>query len=262
MTGSTWGTPTVAPWARSPSRRPRCSRLLAPPKPAIVWKPIPFGAQRKAEMAAYARRHYGIHTWRLTAPKVIVEHYTASDSFSSAYNTFAADVADSELHELPGTCAHFVIDRDGTIYQLVSLTTMCRHTVGLNYTAIGIEHVGHERCRDPRKPPPARGVAAPDRVADGPLRHPAPQRDRAQREPHEPVPPRAVRAPGGVRLTETGTMPDMTIYRGRLAALAKRYRVPLGPAAKPVDSHLTRRCAALTLSLQRRLDGSQLGRRY
>src|SRR5438093_1122431 len=41
----------------------------------------------------------------------------------------------------PGTCAHFVIDRDGTIYQLVPLTVMCRHTVGLNYTAIGIEHV-------------------------------------------------------------------------------------------------------------------------
>jgi beta-N-acetylhexosaminidase len=35
-----------------------------------------------------------------------------------------------------------VIDRDGTIYQLVPLSTMCRHTVGLNWTAIGIEHVG------------------------------------------------------------------------------------------------------------------------
>ena len=35
-----------------------------------------------------------------------------------------------------------MIDTDGTIYQLVPLTTMCRHTVGLNYTAIGIEHVG------------------------------------------------------------------------------------------------------------------------
>ena len=39
-------------------------------------------------------------------------------------------------------CAHYVIDRDGTIYQLVSTRIMCRHTVGLNYTAIGIEHVG------------------------------------------------------------------------------------------------------------------------
>jgi N-acetylmuramoyl-L-alanine amidase len=35
-----------------------------------------------------------------------------------------------------------VIDRDGTIHQLVSLGIMCRHTVGLNWTAIGIEHVG------------------------------------------------------------------------------------------------------------------------
>ena len=35
-----------------------------------------------------------------------------------------------------------MIDRDGTIYQLVPRSIMCRHTVGLNYTAIGIEHVG------------------------------------------------------------------------------------------------------------------------
>jgi hypothetical protein len=35
-----------------------------------------------------------------------------------------------------------VIERDGTIHQLVSLRWRCRHTVGLNQTAIGIEHVG------------------------------------------------------------------------------------------------------------------------
>ena len=114
---------------------------LALVKPHIVWKPIPFGAKRKAETAQYSERHYGIDSYVLH-PKVIVEHYTASTTFASAYNTFAADVPDAELHQLPGTCAHFVIDRDGTIYQLVPLTIMCRHTVGLNYVAIGIEHVG------------------------------------------------------------------------------------------------------------------------
>jgi beta-N-acetylhexosaminidase len=82
-------------------------------------------------------------TWRLVNPHVIVIHYTAAPSFSSTYNTFAADVADPELHELPGTCAHFVIDQAGEIHQLVSLRVMCRHTVGLNWTAIGIEHVGY-----------------------------------------------------------------------------------------------------------------------
>jgi beta-N-acetylhexosaminidase len=114
----------------------------AVPKPTIVSKPIPFGAKRKHETAAYAYRHYGIDSYRLTDPHVIVEHYTVTSTFQATWNTFAPDVADGELGELPGTCSHFVIDRDGTIYQLVPLSIMCRHTVGLNYTAIGIEHVG------------------------------------------------------------------------------------------------------------------------
>ena len=92
-------------------------------------------------MAAYAEKHYGIHSWRLH-PKVIVEHYTASNSFSAAWNTFAANTPDPELGELPGPCAHFIVDRNGRIYQLVRVNVMCRHTVGLNYVAIGIEHVG------------------------------------------------------------------------------------------------------------------------
>src|SRR5947209_14624892 len=115
--------------------------LLAPPKPHVVWKPIPYGPQRRAEMAAYSKRHYGIDSWRLR-PKVIVEHYTGGESFQEAWSTFASNQPDPELGELPGTCAHFIVDKDGTIYQLVKLDVMCRHTVGLNYVAIGIEHVG------------------------------------------------------------------------------------------------------------------------
>src|SRR4051794_16845089 len=78
----------------------------APERPAIVAKPIPFPVVRKVEMQAYAKRHYGLDRWRLQSPKVIVEHFTASESFGSAYSTFVADVPDQELHELPGTCAH------------------------------------------------------------------------------------------------------------------------------------------------------------
>jgi N-acetyl-anhydromuramyl-L-alanine amidase AmpD len=111
-------------------------------RPHVVWKPIPFGATRKAETTKYVRRHYGSGTWRLKHPHVIVEHYTATTTFQPVWNTFASDEPDPELHELPGTCAHFVIDRDGTIYQLVKTRIVCRHTVGLNYTALGIEHVG------------------------------------------------------------------------------------------------------------------------
>jgi N-acetylmuramoyl-L-alanine amidase len=116
------------------------ARAVAPPR--LVSKPIPFPEQRKADMRGYVRRHYGLDEYRLVDPKVIVQHYTVTNSFSAVYNTFAPNVPDPELNELPGVCAHFVIDRDGTIYQLVALELMCRHTVGLNYTAIGIEHVG------------------------------------------------------------------------------------------------------------------------
>ena len=118
----------------------RVARAVAPPR--IVSKPIPYGAERKRDMAAYARRHYGIDDYRLRKPRVIVEHYTVTDSFQPVFDTFAPNLPDQELHELPGICSHFVIDRDGAIFRLVPATIMCRHTVGLNYTAIGIEHVG------------------------------------------------------------------------------------------------------------------------
>jgi N-acetylmuramoyl-L-alanine amidase len=124
----------------SPSPVP--ARARAVPPPPIVRDLIPYAPTRRAEMAAYARRHYGIDTYRLEDPKVIVEHFTASSTFAPVYEEFARDVPDPELHELPGLCTHFVVDTDGAIHQLVPLGLMCRHTVGLNYTALGIEMVG------------------------------------------------------------------------------------------------------------------------
>jgi N-acetylmuramoyl-L-alanine amidase len=135
--------PTAAlPTAARPAIARPTAALPTAARPAIFQRPIPFAAKRRAEMRAYARRHYDIDDFHLRDPKVIVEHYTVTDTFQAAYATFANDVPDVELHELPGTCAHFIVDKDGTIYQLVSLTITCRHTVGLNWTAFGIEQVG------------------------------------------------------------------------------------------------------------------------
>jgi N-acetylmuramoyl-L-alanine amidase len=148
VNGPTREVPSLDPAATAQTTKaetpadPPAEPAAGAPKPTIVQKPIKFGSKRKAEMAAYSKRHYGDNTYLLKNPKVIVEHYTASNSFSSAWNTFDNDTPDVELHELPGTCSHFIVDRDGTIYQLVKTTIRCRHTVGLNYTAIGIEHVG------------------------------------------------------------------------------------------------------------------------
>ncbi|HEV2981514.1 MAG TPA: N-acetylmuramoyl-L-alanine amidase [Solirubrobacteraceae bacterium] len=116
--------------------------MVAVPRPPIHQWPIPFGAARKRQMAAYSLRHYGESTYVLSRPKVIVEHYTETTTAQEAYNTFAPDVPDSEFGELPNTCAHFLVEPNGRIDQLVSLSLRCRHTVGLNWTAIGIENVG------------------------------------------------------------------------------------------------------------------------
>jgi len=111
-------------------------------RPHVVRHLIPFGPKRKRQMAAYSERHYGERTWRLGRPRVIVEHWAETGSAGAVYNTFAPDVRDPELHELPNVCSHFVVSGSGRIYQLVSTRIRCRHTVGLNWTAIGIEHTG------------------------------------------------------------------------------------------------------------------------
>src|SRR5256885_16861287 len=47
------------------------------PKPAITQDRISYGAKRRAEMAGYAYRHYGVRSFRLH-PKLIVLHFTDS----------------------------------------------------------------------------------------------------------------------------------------------------------------------------------------
>jgi beta-N-acetylhexosaminidase len=208
--------------------------LAAPPKPHVVSKPIPYGATRRAEMAAYAKKHYGIDSWRLR-PRAIVEHVTATDSFSSVYNTFASDSPDYELHELPGTCAHFVIDRDGTIYQLVPLNVMCRHTVGLNWAAIGIEHVGtsdaevmHDAAQMRsslaltvwlmwRYSIPLANVIGHNESLTSPLH-------------------KELYAPWRCQTHGDWQHADMVVYRSRLAALARGYRLRVGPTFRPRPS--------------------------
>ena len=109
--------------------------------PAIVERHIPMPAKRKREMRAYSKRHYGKARLKLE-PKVIVEHIAVAPTAQSVINTFAPDHPDPELHELPNVCSHYLISENNKILELVSPRIRCRHTVGLNHVAIGIEHVG------------------------------------------------------------------------------------------------------------------------
>ena len=202
-------------------------------QPEIEWKKIPFGATRKRQMAAYSNRHYGERTYELTNPKVVVQHYTSGTSFDSAWNHFAAN--GTHLGEKPGVCSHFIIDTDGTVYQLVNLSIRCRHAIGMNWTAIGIEHVGTN----------ARGILDNRRMMRASLRltawlmlryginvgnvigHAEILQSRYHRERYEDW--------------QCSTHADwnhgeMRIYRKRLKRVADRLGVPIGAGPDWVDS--------------------------
>jgi hypothetical protein len=172
--------------------------------------------------------------WRLANPRVIVEHYTASNSLASTFATFAADAPDGELGELPGVCSHFVIDRDGTIYRLVRLDTICRHTVGLNWTSFGIEHVGTS----------ARQVLGNPHQLASSLALTAWLMSRYRIELRNVIghnesltsPYHRERYAAWRCQTHGDWRPaEMRVYRAALARLARSRRVRLGPAARPVD---------------------------
>jgi beta-N-acetylhexosaminidase len=186
-------------------------------------------------MARYSLQHYGKATWRLTSPHVIVEHFTANESFSSTWNAFAADTPDPELHQLPGDCAQFVVDRDGTIYQLVPLGIRCRHTVGLNWTAIGIEQVGESDAEILANPQELHAVLTLTvwlmsrfHISLGDVIGHA----ESLTSPYH----RELYAPWRCQTHADWSTPDMRRLRAMLATLARREGVPLGKRTDSVAS--------------------------
>lgn len=112
------------------------------PRPRIRKRLIPYGDSRRSQMAAYSRRHYDEASSALVKPKLIVIHYAVAGTVSSIFNTFAANRPDPEYGELPGVCSHYAVGGRGEVVRFVPDAIRCRHVVGLNHVALGIEHVG------------------------------------------------------------------------------------------------------------------------
>lgn len=113
----------------------------------IIKNYIPFTENRKELTKAYCNLHYGMPIWQLKDPKAIVIHSTHTDTYRQVYNTFDCDTIRRRSIRKAGKVnvgAHFVIDRDGTIYQLFPLDVILRHAIGYNYCALGIENVAKQ----------------------------------------------------------------------------------------------------------------------
>ena len=124
-----------------------CSIILYAEGIRIVDKPIDFDAKRIALTKSYIAYHYGKKVNNIKIkPKIIVLHWTGSKSFQGTYNYFKPAVLRGRKDIMKASAlnvsAHYMVDRDGTIYRLMPDNWMARHVIGLNYNAIGIENVG------------------------------------------------------------------------------------------------------------------------
>lgn len=117
------------------------------PELTIIQKPVQMNDTRTALTLEYLKQRYGIEQDEPTiTPTMVVVHWTVIPTLEQTFAAF-------DPAELPAArdgirsggqlnvSSQFVIDRDGTIYQLLPETYMARHTIGLNYTAIGIENI-------------------------------------------------------------------------------------------------------------------------
>ncbi|MEA3491960.1 MAG: peptidoglycan recognition family protein [Campylobacterota bacterium] len=129
-----------------------CSLLLSASLSAetvkIINKPIDFGSKRVEMTKTYIAQHYGKRVKDITiVPKIIVLHWTAEMSFEKSFNRLKpekllSDRKDIAKASLLNVSAHYMVDRDGTIYRLMPDNHMARHVIGLNYSTIGIENIG------------------------------------------------------------------------------------------------------------------------
>lgn len=117
----------------------------------INQRAIKFNETRVNLTKQYIKEHYAIDTnsTQIT-PKSIVLHWTAVMDFEDCFKRFDGEILFADRGDIASAgalnvSAHFLVARDGTITQLMPETTMARHTIGLNFSSIGIENIGGDK---------------------------------------------------------------------------------------------------------------------
>lgn len=116
----------------------------------IKQTPIEFSQKRIELTKQYIKQHYGLSVKDIKiVPKIVLIHYTAVPTFEDSFSRFKSETLPTDRPDIVKAGAlnvstQFMVERDGTIHQLMPLNYMARHVIGLNYSSIGIENVGGE----------------------------------------------------------------------------------------------------------------------
>ncbi|WP_057938776.1 N-acetylmuramoyl-L-alanine amidase [Algoriphagus resistens] len=115
----------------------------------IIEKPITWNQEREELSVKYLKDHHDLEQRTATIdPKMVVVHWTAIENIEVTFDVFDPATLTGR-DDLTGASnlnvsSQFLIDRDGTIFRLLPDTTFARHTIGLNYLAIGVENIGSD----------------------------------------------------------------------------------------------------------------------
>lgn len=96
------------------------------------------------------KRHGLIQKHPSIKPRMIILHYTAGGTAKSTISYFSASRIEDARAYIGGrsplnVSSQYLVDRDGTVHQLMDDTIFARHAIGLNHCAIGIENVGSDK---------------------------------------------------------------------------------------------------------------------
>jgi N-acetyl-anhydromuramyl-L-alanine amidase AmpD len=117
----------------------------------IIQLPINYSKERTNLSIEYLKNRHGITQSTPTIiPIMVILHFTDGGTIKSIHNYFnSPTIEDSrpinKRVSALNVGSQFLIDRDGKIYQLMPDNYLARHTIGLNYCAIGVENIGSEK---------------------------------------------------------------------------------------------------------------------
>ena len=121
----------------------------AQPTLEIYDKPIVFDDLRIKLTKEYVLRHYGVAGPGIELrPVLIVINWTDTATLQEAYEKFRPSMLPKSQNPATGLggevnySAHYLIDRDGTVFNLMKDFEIARHMVGLDRQALGIANVG------------------------------------------------------------------------------------------------------------------------
>ena len=117
----------------------------------IIQLPINYSKERNELSIEYLKQRHGLNQANPTiTPKIIVLHFTGFGDIKTIHAYFNAEKIEEsrQINKKVSTLnvgSHYLIDRDGTVYQLIADTLFARHVIGLNYCSIGVENIGSEK---------------------------------------------------------------------------------------------------------------------